>query len=186
MISAFLLMSQGLVVQPAPPDLSVLQAAVAAAQADAATALSKANAAAQPADVSAAITAATPTPCPVPPVDTLNGSAGSLPTCMTRQDTTRPAAVQAKVTTTATDAGWAVTFDRAFPSPPSYVDARVYGQAQPYLCTVINISATGADGKCYQLVATTLPSVITAAAGTVVSPFQAAGGGISVRVAAKQ
>lgn len=138
------------------------------------------------ADIDAAVLAATPSDCAAPLPDTLTGSAGTASRCMPRADATRPTVIQAKDTTTATDATWAVTYDRALPAPPTYVDARIYGATTPYLCTVQTLTATSASGKCYQLVATTLPTLTTSLLGLVVSPFQAAGAGLSVRVVIRQ
>lgn len=134
----------------------------------------------------AAIAAASPAGCPIPLPDTLTGSAGGSALCMARADATRPTVIQAKDTATAADASWSISWDRAFSAPPTWTDARIYGAADPYLCTITTSTTTGANGKCYKLVATTLPSVLTAVAGTVVSPITAAGGGLSVRVAARQ
>lgn len=139
-----------------------------------------------PSSVQEAITAATPDTCTMPQPDTLTGSAGSGPRCMPRVDNTRPTVIQAKTGLTAADATWSVTFDRAFDTVPIYVDARIYGNSQPYLCTVQTTTTTGASGKCFQLVATTLPATALALLGLVVSPFQAAGAGLSVRVVARQ
>lgn len=138
------------------------------------------------AQIQSAITAATPDTCTIPQPDTLTGSAGIGPRCMPRVDATRPTVIQAKNTTTASDASWSVTFDAPFATTPIYADARVYGAAQPYLCTVTSVSATAASGKCFQLVATTLPVTATALLGLVVSPFQSAAAGLSVRVVARQ
>jgi len=141
---------------------------------------------ATPADVQSAIAASAPDTCPVPMPDTLTGSAGVNNRCMPRMDASRPTVIQAKTTLTDVSASWSVTFDAPFASVPVYADARVYGVSQPYLCTVTTLTATGASGKCFQLVATTLPVAATALLGLVVSPFQAAGSGLSVRVVARQ
>lgn len=131
--------------------------------------------------------AAVPGPCnTVPMQDTLTGSVGAGTPCTTRPDATRPTVIQAKTATTAADATYSVTFDQPFATAPIYVDARVTGQAQPYLCTVTTWSATGASGKCFQLVATTLPVVSTSLLGLVVSPFVNAAAGLNVRVVARQ
>lgn len=139
-----------------------------------------------PIDVQAAIAAATPDTCGVPPSDTLTGSAGTGPRCMPRNDASRPTVIQAKTVTTGSDARYTVTFDAPFASVPIYADARVYGATSPYLCTVETLTATTASGKCFQLVATTLPVTATALLGLVVSPIQAAGANLSVRVVARQ
>lgn len=139
-----------------------------------------------PTQLQAAITAATPDTCGIPMSDTLLGSAGIASRCMPRSDATRATVIQAKTTITGSDARYAISFDAAFPNVPIYADARVYGNAQPYLCTVETLTTTGASGKCYQLVATTLPTAATSLLGLVVSPFQAAGAGLSVRVVARQ
>lgn len=131
--------------------------------------------------------AAVPAPCnTIPMQDTLTGSVGAGTPCTTRPDATRPTVIQAKTTTTAADATYSVTFDQPFTTTPIYVDARVTGQAQPYLCTVTTWSTTGASGKCFQLVATTLPVVSTSLLGLVVSPFVNAAAGLNVRVVARQ
>lgn len=131
--------------------------------------------------------AAVPSPCnTVPMQDTLTGTVGAGTPCTTRPDATRPTVIQAKTTTTAADATYSVTFDAPFASTPIYADARVYGATQPYLCTVTTLTATGASGKCFQLVATTLPTVATSLLGLVVSPFASAAAGLSVRVVARQ
>lgn len=137
-------------------------------------------------DLDSKIAAATPDPCTPPMADTLVASAGSGPRCMPRTDATRATVIQAKTTITATDSTWAVTFDAAFPTIPIYADARVYGASQPYLCTVQTLTTAGASGKCYQLVATTLPTVATSLLGLVVSPVSSAASGLSVRVVARQ
>jgi hypothetical protein len=121
-----------------------------------------------------------------PAQDTTNGSVGTGVPCTHRNDASRATIIQGKNTVTAADASWAITWDRPFATPPIYLDARVYGSQQPYLCTVLVSTETGGSGKCYQLVATTLPSVVTSLLGTVISPFQVAGAGLSVRVVARQ
>lgn len=136
--------------------------------------------------VSDAVIAAAPPACPIPAKDTLTGSAGVLEKCMPRADASRPTVIQAKTTTTATDSTYTIAWDVPFASTPIYADARVYGSDQPYLCTVTTVSATGASGRCYQLVATTLPTVATALIGLTVSPFASAASGLSVRVVGRQ
>jgi len=131
--------------------------------------------------------AAVPAPCnTVPMQDTLTGTVGAGTPCTTRPDATRPTVIQAKTTTTAADATYSVTFDAPFSTTPIYVDARVTGVNQPYLCTVATWSATGASGKCFQLVATTLPTVSTSLLGLAISPFANAAAGLNVRVVARQ
>lgn len=128
-----------------------------------------------------------PPVCVTPPLqDTLTATAGSAPQCTPRPDNTRATVIQAKITTTLSDATWSVVFDMPFATTPIYVDARVYGMTQPYLCTVQAVTTTGANGKCYQLIATTLPGVLTALQGLVVSPFASAAAGLSIRVVARQ
>jgi hypothetical protein len=120
-----------------------------------------------------------------PAMDTLIGAVGVGSPCVHRQDASSPTVIQAKDTITASDATYAVTFDRPFTTSPVYADARIYGQSQPYLCTV-TATTTGATGKCFQLVATTLPLTATALLGLAISPFQAAAGSLPVRVVARQ
>lgn len=169
----------------------------------ASAAQAKADAAATPTSVTSAVSAATsglatssaltslaatvPVACTTTPMpDTLVGSVGTATPCSPRPDNTRPTVIQAKNTTTASDATWSVTFDTAFASTPIYADARVYGSTTPYICTVSSLSATAASGKCFQLVTTTLPTLATSLLGLVVSPFVTAGSGLSVRVVARQ
>lgn len=134
-----------------------------------------------------AVESAMPAPCDTVPLrDTLTGTIGTGSPCTTRPDATRPTVIQAKTTVTAADATYSVTFDAPFASTPIYADARVYGASQPYLCTVTTLTATGAAGKCFQLVATTLPVASTALLGLVISPIASAASGLSVRVVARQ
>jgi hypothetical protein len=137
-------------------------------------------------NVADAIVQSTPGTCPMPERDTLSGSAGVGDRCMPRSDNSRPSVIQAKTTITAADSSYSVTFDVPFPSTPIYADARVYGVDQPYICTVKTLTTTGATGRCFQLVATTLPTLTTSLLGLVVSPVASAAGNLSVRVVARQ
>jgi len=169
--------------------VSVPPAGASKAELDAAKAMSmQANAKADAAATAAAqAQAAIPPVCATPPQqDTLTGSAGVGAMCTPRLDNSRATVIQAKTTTTLTDATWSVTFDAPFASTPIYADARVYGTTNPYLCTVTSLTTTSAGGKCYQLVATTLPTLTTSLAGLVISPFASAASGLSVRVVARQ
>jgi len=150
-------------------------AAIAAAQASAIS-TSEANAASSymtPTGVSAAITAATPSPCPTPLADTLNGSAGTSPICMERPDSTRPTAVQAINTTVASNCSWSVTFSRVMTTNTPIVEAQLLlpsGSTLPIPCQALSRSSTGASGLCFPAQTTTLNlSIITA--GLSLSPF---------------
>lgn len=138
-------------------------------------------------DVTTQVQTLIPPVCADPPAqDTLSGSAGSSTPCTHRADATAQTVIQAKNVTTAADSTWSATFDVPFATVPIYADARIYGQSQPYLCTVTVVTTTGASGRCYQLVATTLPVVATSLLGLVLSPVSNAAGGMSVRVVARQ
>lgn len=142
-------------------------------------------------DVTSAIASATPPPCSAPLPDTLLGSAGSQPTCMTRPDATRPTLIQATSVVTASDG----TFVGTWPTPFAYTptgriaDIEVAAaNAAPYKCSFISssVTATGFSGKCWQIVATTLPTTATALLGLTVSPIQNAAAGLTVRVTGRQ
>jgi len=133
-----------------------------------------------------AVTSNMPPICVTPPSsDTLMGTAGTATACTPRQDASRRTIIQAKNTVTAADATYSITWDAPFATDPIYADARVYGTASPYLCT-ITATATGASGKCFQLVATTLPTLTTSLGGLVVSPISNAAAGLSIRVVGRQ
>lgn len=138
-----------------------------------------------------AISAATPAPCPVPSPDTLNGSTGTLPTCMTRADATRPTLVQSNTAVTAGDGTFAGTWPTPFNAAPvgRFAEVEVTSaSAAPYKCAFIagSVTATGYAGKCWQIVATTLPTTVAALSGLVVSPVQNAAAGLTVRVTGRQ
>lgn len=138
-----------------------------------------------------AISAMTPAPCPVPSADTLNGSAGTSPVCMTRPDASRPTQVQRLTVTTAADGTFSGTWPAAFTAAPvtywAVADVNSVTSA-PYHCSFVagTVTATAFSGKCWQIVATTLPTTVAALSGLVVSPLQNAAAGVTVRVSGRQ
>lgn len=130
------------------------------------------NAPASPSDVTAAIVAATPSPCTTPAPDTLNGSAGAASTCMPRADAARPTPVQAANTTLAADCTWSVVFSRAFTTSSPIIHASVVlaSPTSPVPCIVTSRSATTQAGKCFPGQTTSLNlSIVTA--GLTLAPF---------------
>lgn len=129
----------------------------------------------RPADVTAAITAATPAPCSTPLPDTLTGSAGVAPTCMTRPDGTRPTAIQrANVVTMDASGSWAVTFGRPFTSTSPIVQAEAIqagGATLPYQCGVTTRTATTASGTCWA--ATSQTNTVSLGVSLTNNPFAA-------------
>jgi hypothetical protein len=195
------------VVQAAPDDsaLKALQAQMAALQSrqdsDAATAASAvqtatsaqitANAAATPAQVSSAVAAATPADCPAPLSDALVATAGSATRCMPKQDAQRATQVQSTTVTTASDGSFTGMWPVAFASTPTgrVADIEISaGATTPYKCSFNagGVTATGFNGKCWQLVATTLPTTATALLGLTVSPITNAAANLTVRVIGRQ
>jgi hypothetical protein len=183
-----------------PPDVSqvasLAQVTAAANKADqafdvASAATAKANAAAQPADITAALAAATPSDCPAPLPDALIATAGNLPRCMPRQDAVRATQVQRAMVTTAADGTFSGTWSVPFPSAPGWYQADIdiaNATAAPYKCSFVasTVTATGFSGRCVQLIATTLPATLAAVLGLTVSPIANAAGGLTVRVAGRQ
>lgn len=132
--------------------------------------------------INAAIAAATPPACGVPLPDTLTGSAGVANTCMPRSDATRPTVVQALSATTVADGTFTANWAVAFSATPTIATADALGGTPPYICSVTAKTATTVTGKCFQIVATTLPSTVTAIQGLVVSPIANPGAGLTVMI----
>jgi hypothetical protein len=140
-------------------------------------------------DVNAAIVAAIPSDCPAPLSDALVATAGSQARCMPRPDAQRATLVQSLDVTTAADGTFTGSWPAAFATAPKgYIaDIPVSGTSSaPYKCSFITVTATGFSGKCYQIVATTLPTTATALLGLTISPLQNAAAGLSVRVIGRQ
>jgi hypothetical protein len=132
-----------------------------------------------------------PGPCgTVPASDTLMGSSGSGK-CYTQADAARPTVVQAASVTTDTSGNWSVTWMRAFASSSYYVNPQpTYSSAPngPYVCNVNQATQTTTfvQGKCWQVVSSTLPGVLTSLLGAIVTPFTSTfTTGVSVRVSAR-
>lgn len=144
-----------------------------------------------PNDVQTAITAATPSPCPAPLSDALIASAGTQPTCMARPDAVRATLVQATSVVTASDGTFTGNWPTPFASAPTGRIADIETtttNSAPYKCSFVasTVTATGFTGKCWQIVATTLPTTATALLGLTVSPIQNAAAGLTVRVTGRQ
>lgn len=134
------------------------------------------------ADIANAVAAATPAPCTAPLPDTLTGSAGTGAPCMSRPDATRPTQVQPVAVSTAADGSFTANWPTAFSSTPTIATADALGGVPPYICAITTKTATSVSGKCYQVVANTLPTTATALLGLVVSPIANPGAGLTVMI----
>ncbi len=147
---------------PTQTQLQALQAQVAAAP--------------TPASVSSAIAAATPSLCPPPASDTLNGTAGVATPCMPRQDAARPTAVQRANATTDSTGAFSLTWARTFSSTTPVVSVKpVLAAGTKGDCGFTTVSATMAAGSCW-----TYQSVVVSVLGSTVSPIATAAAGIRV------
>lgn len=135
----------------------------------------------------AALQAAMPAPCPGTQLaDTLNGTVGSGTPCTVRVDAARPTVVQAAIVTTDASGNWSVTWAKAFANATPYINPQAINTGtQPYICNVSSSTTTGATGRCWQTVTSTLPSLATSLLGLVINPTSAAAS-IQVRVAARE
>lgn len=137
--------------------------------------------------LNAAIANATPPDCPAPLSDALVASAGTQPKCMPRPDAQRATQVQSTTAITNSDGTFSGTWPVPFANAPTGRLAEVEvtsATAAPYKCAFITggVTATGYSGKCWQIVATTLPTTLAALGGLVVSPIQNAAAGLTVRI----
>jgi hypothetical protein len=110
---------------------------------------------------------------------------------MTRPDAVRATQVQVTTVTTAADGSFSGTWPVPFIASPTGRLATVDIQSSsgaPIDCSFIagSVSATGFAGKCWQVTATTLPTISTALLGLVISPINNAAGGLTVRVVGRQ
>jgi hypothetical protein len=95
--------------------------------------------------------------------------------------------IQAATTNTLSDGTFSGTWAIPFSAPPTGYLADIPSSGNtPYKCTVSAVTATTFSGKCWQLVATTLPTVATALLGLTVSPISNATSGLPVRVVGRQ
>lgn len=142
--------------------------------------------------VDASIAASTPSDCPAPKQDALLASPGVLSRCMPRQDAVRATVIQATTAVTAADGTFAGSWPTPFTAAPTgrgaAVDVATSGAAAPYTCSFVagSVTATSFSGKCWQIVATTLPTTLTAVVGLTVSPLANAAAGLTVRVTGRQ
>lgn len=134
------------------------------------------------ASVNATVAAATPAPCSVPLADTLTGSAGTQPVCMTRPDANRPTAVQSSTAAADAAGNISVTFARTMASSSPSINLVPQNSAGglPIVCNWLTRSSTGFTAGCWQSQTTTLGGTLTAVVGTVVSPFKAGASGVAV------
>lgn len=166
------------------PLLLAFQAAILSAPVDTSQLASKA-------DVSAAVSAATPPDCTAPLSDALTATAGVQPRCMPRPDAQRATLVQATTVTTAADGTFSGNWPAPFLTAPTGRSATIELSSTagaPFTCGFIAGSVTNSSfaGRCFQIVATTLPTTLTALQGLAVSPLANAAGGLTVRVVGRQ
>lgn len=136
--------------------------------------------------VSAAQAVVPPT-CTQPPApDAMVATVGTGNPCTPRADAARATQIPPATAVTTGDGtfsgNWSVTLTAA----PTRRIATIYGTGVPYHCQLASMSVTGFTGKCWALVATTLPSVPTALLSLVVSPVANTASGLTVNVFARQ
>jgi hypothetical protein len=110
---------------------------------------------------------------------------------MPRQDAQRATVIQAVPVTTDSSGNFTGTWPAPFNGPPTGRSATIdlaSASGAPYTCSFIagTVTAIGFSGRCFQIVATTLPTTLTALQGLAVSPLANAAGGLTVRVTGRQ
>lgn len=134
-----------------------------------------------------------PQTCTQPPAaEALVATLGTGTPCTQRVDAAPSTVVPPAVATTASDGSFSGNWVDAnsnaitLSSAPTRGIATIYGSTIPYHCQIATMTTTGFTGKCWAIVAVTLPSLATSLLGYVVSPFQNAAAGLTVNVFARR
>lgn len=136
----------------------------------------------------AALTAQLPPTCTTPPAaDAVNGTAGTGPACVHRQDAAAATMVMPANAVTLADGTFTGSWPATFAAAPTTAMAAARTTTDPFTCQVGVATATSFSGKCWKgTTALTLPAAATALLGLVLAINPPAPAGITVMIVGRQ